>query len=502
MPSSRIVLSSHIKGLNLKLPLDSMPADTCFVMDNLIPDTDGDRLRPGFDILELAELGEVVPKYISKFISGSNKHLVLKGDDDTFYSFDPETKDQIASLATSTDYEISSGQFTDGAGGQLLFICEETEGKIITYNGVNFSSTGSFTIPSGVKPSRPTSFKNRLYFINKGTTSIYYGGVQAVSGTLTLFDVSSFMSLGGYIVGLVNWRQNSSVGIQNVLAIITSEGEVLVYSGTSPEATDWQLNGVYTIPRPIGKNFYELFASDVFITTENGVFLLSQIIPQDGQNVSAVSDAINPAFYSIDSTYKDIVSPVWLKTLGLVFVIYGDNKIFAYNVRTGAWCNIVGYNAVQIVEIGSDVIFLNSSDELMKITPGVYTDYPNNTPISYYKQGAFIKSQDGTINQVLRVKPWVKSLTAITIYKRIMTDFIGDTSGIIATNNGATSTSMWDVAEWDTSFWTSEGVLDKYKGVVQSVPAQFNSVGYFGQSNQQLTLMSSEIVYITGTGDA
>lgn len=478
-----------------------MPADTCFTMDNLIPDTDGDRLRPGFNVLTLTDLGEVVPKWISKYISGSNKHLIFKGDDFKYYSYDPSTGAKIDSLATSEDFEISSGQFTNGAGGQSLFICEETEGDIYTYNGTNFAA-GAFTYPAGVKPSRPTSFKNRLYFIDKGTTSIYYGGVQAVAGALTLFDVSSFMTLGGYIVGLVNWRQNSSVGIQNVLAIITSEGEVLVYSGTSPEADDWQLNGVYTIPRPIGKNFYELFASDVFITTENGVFLLSQIIPQDGQNVSEISDAINPAFYNIDPTYKSIVAPIWLKTLGLVLVIYGSNKIFAYNVRTGAWCNIVGYKAIQIVEIGNIVVILNSDYEVMQITPGVYTDYPNNTPISYYKQGAFIKSQDGTINQVLRVKPWVKSQTAITIYKRIMTDFIGDTSGVISTNNSATSTSLWDVANWDTSFWTSEGVLDKYKGVVQSVPAQFNSVGYFGQSNQQLTLMSSEIVYITGTGDA
>ena len=492
--SERITLTPHIGGLVLDKPLDSMDSNTCIVMDNLIPEVDGDRLRPGFKKLNVPIIPDIAPDWGAGFISGNKKHLIAhNANNGTLYAL---TEDgEYINSAPMLSNDITTAQFTDGGGGQLMFICDGSTPIPMTYNGISFANAG-FNNPNGYILVNPLAYKNRMYFVRKNSTQILYGGLQAMMGGLDVFDVSSFMQRGGNIVGLANWRQNSSVGIQNTLAIITSEGEVLVYSGTDPTQQDWQLNGVYSIPRPIGNRFYENFAGDVVIATENGVFMLSQILPQDGQNISRISDVINPIFFKNPNI---LGIPTWLRTLGLLIVNYDKQTQYALCVRTGGWCRLVGYKtSVKFIELGQNMYFM-SPNGIMKITPDSFTD--NGADINWYKQGAYLKANDGTVAQILRVMPWVDAETNIQIYRRILTDFKGEGIGIVAQAPSTGVRAEWDLAKWDESYWSQEGMLEKYKGLVTSFPARFNSVGYFGHSNVRLRMMSSELTVKIGTGD-
>ena len=80
---------------------------------------------------------------------------------------------------------------------------------------------------------------------------------------------------------------NAGDGLGEKCVFVTTEGELLVFTGTDPTSvTNWRQEGRYDISRPLGKNAHQQLAGDVLILTVDGVVPLSAAIQKD---VSALS---------------------------------------------------------------------------------------------------------------------------------------------------------------------------------------------------------------------
>lgn len=506
----RVKFTNSIKGLVLNKPLDAMLPSEAFTMLNLIPDVDGDKLRPGFDKCIVQETtADQHPDWGCSFISGSKKQLVYHdAESGHLVACNIVPGQNVLSPVDSTadagtEAKFTSTQFTDGGGGQNLFVCGDASQYVKAWDGTTWADAG-YTLPADVILTNPCAYKNRMYFCGRGTTKIYYGGLQAISGDLTPFDISAFMQRGGAIAAIVNWRVNSSVGIQNVLAIITTEGEVLVYNGDDPEADNWALSGVYSISRPFNFDFHEGFASDVIVCLESGIYLLGQLLPQDGQNISELSGAINPKW---QDTENRIGSPRWIRSLGCVIITDTPAQQYVYNVRSGAWCTWSGLEtSAPFIEIDDNVYFFDTSNGIMILTPRKYTDYnSSNTDrpraINYYKQMAYFAAPDNNLYQAVRIAPFVDSDSIQKIYKTVFTDFKDGQSSMLGNTATGQDGATWDISAWDEDFWASDTVVELYKGVNNARPARYVSVGLFGASMTRLKLMGMEVTFKVATGD-
>ena len=243
-----------------------------------------------------------------------------------------------------------------------IFMKEDNSSKdVFAWNGAGNLTQPAFTGPAGDDKalSHITSYKNRIYFSDYKGTSIWYGGVDAVTGTLTEFPLASIFRLGGKIsfIGSVSL---SGIAVQEVFVIISNIGEVVIYQGDYPGANTWGLLGRYTIPRPAGERAFFYWGQDLLIITQQGlVSLVSVLNTGIDQEVAYFTDTIFSAFktevdallLSSANTAIGIVYPggpylvinTYPATTGHLSDGYAT---FVMNLITRSWCRFISTNLV------------------------------------------------------------------------------------------------------------------------------------------------------------
>lgn len=190
-------------------------------------------------------------------------------------------------------------------------------------------------------------FKNRLYFIGNMTTatestSIYYYGVSAIAGaTPDTFDFSSILNSGTRLVWGSRWCYNQGIDNQELFVVCSDTGEVLVYSGDYPAASNWGLVGRAKIPAPLynGKHGHvRISGQDILVSTTRGVISLQQVFA--GRNEDAV-------YYSVSRKVGPLYSAGEIGASGAYPFYYfpGGHHLYVLNYERGAWSrfpNLVG----------------------------------------------------------------------------------------------------------------------------------------------------------------
>ncbi|KHQ51099.1 hypothetical protein [Mameliella alba] len=174
----------------------------------------------------------------------------------------------------NASFSALSGQviIADGIGDPLAF------------NGSTFS-TPAFTTSTSVTQSDFDGFlahHDRPYFWVRGSTlEFYYGGVGAVTGALTQFPLDRLGNITGSILEMASLTVDAGHGMNDVLAIFTSTGQVVTYEGLDPgDQNDWrQLNRLQIAP-PLGPKAFQQIGSDLWVLTPKGVVSIQQTISQ------------------------------------------------------------------------------------------------------------------------------------------------------------------------------------------------------------------------------
>lgn len=214
----------------------------------------------------------------------------------------------LATLTTAAPHGLATGNQvtisgTTPAGFSGTYIITVTGASTFTYvmavdPGGNATVMGTY-LPlaiTGVDPRKlihVNMYANRLFFIEKDSPRAWYLPVSSISGAASQLDFSALMSEGGYLMAMATWTIDNSNGVNEYALFITSEGEVIMYSGTDPSvAANWVKNGRYRIGRPVGRRCYMRVSSDVVLITTDGFMPMSKIILTDRTQQDAISDKI------------------------------------------------------------------------------------------------------------------------------------------------------------------------------------------------------------------
>lgn len=450
-------LSAPTAGWVDRIPLPKMPEDTALALVNLFPDTTGVRKRNGYEAITAAPFTSGCESVMSFNKSDGTVELLAAGDLDISV-IDLSTGLKTAKKGACT---VSSNRWQHVQFYDSLF-CVNGADRCLRYTGTGDFAAAGFTMDGSPDDDLAGVhiYKERLYFI-KGA-SLWYGDTRAVSGALTELDLSYQLSKGGYFQFCGSSTFDIGDDSIEALVVVSSQGEVLVFSGSDPEdTTTWKLHGHFYIGRPFGNRSFFSMGDGCQIVTESGVYALADIVAgktamdETGRKTRATED-VDKAFsrssqffgslYGWEGLYYPrgnmmIVNVPLSATVAVQFVM---------NTLTGAWCQFTGMNAECWCESNRFAYFGGFDGHLYRFDT-VQND--NGSPIYVHGETAFTACDDITMKKAFAlIRAIVTSTADVSLTLGINTDFRrGALESPVSIEGGGTA--IWDSALWDAEQW-------------------------------------------------
>ena len=441
-------------GLNDRDSVDVMRPEDALRLTNIFPDNGVVKLRNGYRVHATGCGGSVQTLIEWAGASGSRKLIAAANGklwDVTTYN------------AAAT--ELASG-FSVNYWQGVVF-----NNTLILVNGTDqpqqyAGSTVSDATYTGVTDNNLISvnvYKSRLYFVEKDSTSIWYGSVDAITGSLTELDVGGVLKKGGYVIWAGSMSRDTGAGAQDLLIIASNLGEILAYSGSYPGDTNFTLVGHYFFPLVLGRRAFVNVGSDLAVITQGGIIPLSEGIKdnQTGENYYSITDKIRTSFRSSVAMYKSNTG--WeaknypAGDFLLVNVPTASNSTayqYILNTRLGSWTKFTGWNGI-CWSLLNENLYFGASDG--KVYQADYGANDNGSAIPVDIKTAFNYCDDrAKIKQFTLAKPLVLGDSSTMFYMDVDVDYSDKplSSSVLTTGSSGSAwdSAVWDSAPWDVSF--------------------------------------------------
>lgn len=346
-------------GLNGTQSLFNMPESDCVDLINMVPKGGGGlRSRTGTSLNQdfSGALTAAEWDYLATVIGDINgQPFIVIGNDQPgigsgeFYAIAGTTdKKGTATVPDDPDWvHFKNKAFFAGLGGTGPGIHAEWDGS------GNLANT-AWTFVSWTSGQFTTigSYKGRLYFGNNDklvyATSSTLG---AVTGNLTLFDISEFAQRDGGIADLGDLPVGGDLDREVLFYLFTTRGELFLYSGDSPFASNWQLVGRYELPPPIEKSNRRICTvkvpGDVWLITRTGVISMRSVLAGSPIFITAkIADLWQASVLEVESfnpsgsqysLIKTGIRGTYNSTRDYVIFYHPAIGQLGYHLPTGGW---------------------------------------------------------------------------------------------------------------------------------------------------------------------
>ena len=447
-------LPAATKGWVTIKNLGQMGADEAITLDNFFPLETSIQIRRGSAIHNTGVGASAVETIFGYHGVSTNK--LLAASSSKFYDCTTSgVSTEIATGFTSGRWQGvqagteggTFGLFVNGADGPQIFDGTTMSTNALTGDGLDKTKLIQVTI-----------FKERPFYVEKDSLNVWYAeSVRNVSGNLLKLPLASFCRLGGYIVAAATWTRDGGSGINDLIAFITSMGEILIYQGTNPsDSSAWGLVGVYRVGAPLGRRPFFKFANDIAVLTQDGFLPLGSVLSRDrtGLSSTAISKNIAPTVTQVAELYKSTFGWEGLLypqgRMAIVNVPVGATKYqYVLNTNTQAWCRFTGLDAAAWTIFQDQAYFGDSAGRVWMFDTGTAD---NTTAITgQFKQSFQYFGNRNSTKHFNLVRPIFQSDGELTYKYTIDTDF-NDTlpEGTLSSQSSGTE---WDVGAWDTSDW-------------------------------------------------
>jgi len=493
-PTSKLAsLPIPYKGLNARSPFSVMPPEYGVALNNVLVETFGLRTRRGWREWATNIPGGTVPV-------GTVMHYYPAGAvpaPSTTYPVPtlPTVVGQLFAAKDSAVYDVTAGgggpwvaeagiagvtdlwttvNLQNIAGSFLLAVNDG--GGYAYYNGSTWTTPISGTAPGDIDGVNPSDFcnictyKKRVWFVEKGTTRAWYLGVDQITGVATSFDFGSQFDHGGELVALVNWTIDSGKGMDDQLVAVSSQGDVVIYTGIDPDtASTFNIVGTYYVgPLPAGYRQCVSMGGDVLILSQYGLQQVSKLI----QATSLSAQVLQQDTYVIDPLIASIMREVsayngWqimdcAKEELLVVGIpqeatdYGD-AMFGFKTTTKAWSVLWSTGYEHLLNVGGTV-WGGTHDGDVCIAfygplDGVTLDSTGGTGIQCRVTPSYSVLENPSIQKrFVLVRPCFLATVTPDVSITILTDYSLPQDINVPTYPTSVG-AKWDISDWDEGLW-------------------------------------------------
>ncbi len=377
----------------------------------------------------------------------------------------------VSSDAGWDAYEV----FTNDAGARVLLVTDLANGFRIYTESTDLWTTPTITGPTNGADDlvHVTIWKNRVWFVEKGTNSAWYTDVGVFSGAVTEFNFGNKFRYGGHLKSIHGWTLDSGVGPDDLLVAISSAGDVIVYSGTNPtSASTFGIVGAFYIGDfPAGRRCVLSVGGDLYLLSSYGVISARDLLL--GQNPytyeGSISYRINPLLRP--SIKQDITSLGWeLQVLpDLAKIIVTTPKIsnqpftqFVYDMNLKSWGIWVGLPMTTVVTWKNDV-YSGAVLQVHRVAgtlDNVEITSPSPVPIYWSLLTAYNELESPQMNKVVEfIRPRFVAEGEPTYEVQAFYDYdLRELAQVIASGSGS---DVWDTGIWDQALWG--GGKDKFQ---------------------------------------
>lgn len=345
--------------------------------------------------------------------------------------------------------------------------------------------------------------KFRVWAVQVNTLKAWYSASGAIGGAYTVLNLSSVAQHGGSLIACATWTIDAGYGVDDLIAFVTTNGEVILYRGTDPSSsTTWALVGVWWLGSPIGTRCWTKYQGDLALITQDGVVPMSAALQSDRINPRvyitnkiqyATSVAISS--YGANFGWQVITFPKEnMLVLNVPISSETGQQQYVMNTINGSWCNFTNWNA-QVFELYNDDLYFGSAGLVCKAWD-TYAD--NGTNINANTLQAFNNfGNQGVQKRFTMMRPTLFTNGSPSILAGMNIDFdLSNTTGALsftatsyATWDGVTAASLWDnpAALWGTD----SAVQNNWQGAT--------GIGYWAAPRLTSATLGISMAWVTTT---
>lgn len=499
-----------IRGWNTRDSIADMEPGFATVLDNWFPMTAEIKMRKGSaehvtDIVDGLLAAIEVETLVTYKPPSTGAHSLWAWAGASLYNVTSPGAVGAATVTALTNARWQVTNYSTSGGNYLLAV--NGADKLLLYDGATWSAIDAVSVPAITGVATTTLihlfvFKERTFYIQKDTLSMWYPAVGAFAGALTAFHIRSVVKEGGYLVAGGSWTRDTGRGPDDFMVLVTSEGEVVVYSGINP-ASDFLLVGVFKTGKPIGRRCLLKYAGDLLIITTDGVVPISRLVSRERKEQGvAITEIIQGSMADAVALYRlnfgwELFLYSEASMLLLNVPVDGNLQQFVMNSYTKAWCRFLEWNANCFAELSGSLYFGTLGEVRQAWTGTTDLDAAISAEVAlnftYFGDRANLK-------YTTLVRPVMKfDITPLSVKVGIDADFNlqPPSSEII---NVSESGSVWDTARWDGSFWGGEPTVRSFwfTSSVIGYALAFHSVVQATQS-AWVSIASVDIAYKRGS---
>lgn len=479
--------------------LATMPAGTAYLLENWFPGKDFIRLRRGTTSHLTGLPYTVTVNTLMVYSNGNVQKLFAVCSDGKIYD---ATSGGAVGAAVISGLSNARMQYTmmTTTGGQFLIGFNGADDGVL-YDGSTWSRT-AITGIAETNISNVFSYNHRLYLVQKNSQSLWYLGVDAIAGAATEVPFGGLFTLGGKILAGATWSIDVGNGLDDVLAIVTTEGQVAVYAGTYPgDTATWELKGVYKVGKPLGTRCLIKAGGDLAVLTQDGIVPLSKATRLDVQalNNEAITKNIAPEYRRITAA-RLAADDDWQMTswpTENMFIVnvpkltdQPSYQLIANSV-TGAWSRYAGWDAACWAVFNDGLYYGTKNGRVMRAETTGTDDgapYTGTVFFSFTDFQASVKRKSVTL-----ARPNIQASFTPTHQLTSRKDYDYSTPIGPVASAAPSAQARWDVARWD---------VDKWPSVTTTPYATWRNVSGFGSMIApvyQLTVNTTEEIEVRMT---
>lgn len=343
-------------GLDLVSPVDNMDAAAALELSNIFPGAGAPSVRLGYE--QTTALAETTPiGFMKELPRPSGTSQLIVANTSKIYSISTGgTATNISKVGGYVDSTWNSEIFANN-----IYMCNGVDNAQV-YTGTSTCADLNATFAGGGstldKLINVNAHRERLFFVEKDTFKVWYHETnpRAVfttsSSQLKSYDFQYNMKRGGYLLFTTNYTNQTADTSDDYFVAVSSEGEVVMYSGTHPDDSAWKPVAHFYIGKPLGRKSYFRMNQDIWIITTQGVVPVSALFQTDPEQIiNVVSKPVNPiisAFSTVSAFGNRWHGFFWAVGRRAYINIpddTGTSLLLVYSIDTKAWTTFTLYNA-------------------------------------------------------------------------------------------------------------------------------------------------------------
>ncbi|MDC9701529.1 MAG: hypothetical protein PSN37_04825 [Alphaproteobacteria bacterium] len=499
--------------------LANQPSGSALVLENFFPTERGILPRGG------ARRHAVVPGKVESLFEfrASKERQFFAATKKNIYLFGPQTKatDKLPTVVTGQTGGIYSVLEMQTDEASFLSIINGHD-PLQLYDGVKWQQVTAHSSPYAIS-NIDTSllsfnwvYRNRQFFIQKGTMNVWYLGINSVAGYATKLPLAGIFVRGGQLLFGTTWSSDSGAGMDDRCVFATDRGEFAVFSGDPID--QWLLIGIYDVGIPLGNKGFMSVGGDVIIATKGGMFPISSVV-QKGLNqlkLSSLSECIDTDWRkescaSVSSVGWRLVK--WEKQNMAFATSLGVNdnhtSCFVVNLSTGGWSRLTGWKISDLNVLDDKLYYADMSGVIFRADCGGTDD---EQPIFCKACFSFdLLEEPLAFKQAQLVRGVFSHSLPFEARLGVAADYclsFGVEKELWDSGDYGVNPASWDRNAWDQGLWflhdNNEKISQRWKSVStqgQALAIQLEIMS-FEPYKLDCELISVDLVYSTGTAIA